>query len=70
MLIEVLDSMIIGGQPREVGDVVEVDESFGEYQIRRGWARVPEPKDEPVTVAAPARRAGGRRSTTDSLEET
>lgn len=68
MLIEILDSMIIGGEPRQVGDVVEVDEDFGNYQIRRQWARVPKLKPEPVE-AQPPRRQASRRSTNEQTEE-
>lgn len=69
MLIEVLDSMIIGGEPRQVGEVVEVDDEFGKYQISKGWARISEPKPQPEPVQG-SRRSSGRRSNPESTEET
>jgi len=80
MQVEMLESMVVNRQDREIGEVVTVDNDLGRHMIRSGWAAehtVPAPAAEAEhTVPAPAaeaegespRRAGKRRTTYNNPE--
>lgn len=69
MQVEMLESMVINRQDREVGEVVTVDQDLGLHMIRSGWAT------EHIAPAAAAEgegeapRRGGKRRTTYSNPE-
>lgn len=66
MQVEMLDSMVVNRQDREIGEVVTVDNDLGLHMIRAGWATehtAPAPAVEDETESP---RRGGKRRTTYS----
>jgi len=69
MQVEMLDSMVISRQDREIGDVLTVDNDLGLHMIRNGWAAehvAPVPAAEPEDESP--RRGGKRRTTYNNPE--
>ena len=69
MEVEMLESMVISRQDREIGDVVTVDNDLGLHMIRSGWAAehtAPAPAAE--TEGESPRRGGKRRITYNNPE--
>ncbi len=64
MQVEMLESMVINRQDREIGDVLTVDNDLGLHMIRNGWAAehvAPAPAAE---AEGESPRRGGKRRTT------
>jgi len=69
MQVELLESMVVNRQDREIGEVVTVDNDLGRHMIRSGWAAehtVPAPAAE--AEGESPRRAGKRRTTYNNPE--
>jgi endonuclease YncB( thermonuclease family) len=63
MQVEMLESMVINRQDREIGEVVTVDNDLGLHMIRSGWAAehiAPVPAAE---AEGESPRRGGKRRT-------
>ncbi len=69
MQVEMLESMVLNRQDREIGEVVTVDNDLGLHMIRSGWAAehtAPTPVAE--AEGESPRRGGKRRTTYDNPE--
>ena len=69
MQVEMLESMVLNRQDREIGDVLTVDNDLGLHMIRNGWAAehtAPAPVAE--AEGESPRRGGKRRTTYDNPE--
>jgi hypothetical protein len=69
MQVEMLESMVLNRQDREVGEVVTVDNDLGLHMMRNGWAAehtAPTPAAE--SEGESPRRGGKRRTTYDNPE--
>lgn len=69
MQVEMLDSMVVNRQDREIGEIVAVDNDLGLHMIRAGWATehtAPAPAAE--AEGEPPRRGGKRRTTYSNPE--
>ena len=64
MQVEMLNSMVVNRQDREIGEVVTVDNDLGLHMIRAGWATEHTAPAPAVEDEAP--RRGGKRRTTYS----
>ena len=64
MEVEMLESMVIGRQDREIGDVVTVDNDLGLHMIRSGWAAEHTAPAPAAEVEGESPRRGGKRRTT------
>jgi endonuclease YncB( thermonuclease family) len=61
MEVEMLESMVINRQDREIGDVITVDNDLGLHMIRAGWATEHTAPAPAVEDEAP--RRGAKRRT-------
>jgi hypothetical protein len=69
MQVEMLESMVVNRQDREIGEVITVDQSLGLHMIRSGWAAehvAPAPAAE---VEEESPRRGGKRRATYNVPE-
>jgi len=69
MQVEMLASMVINRQDREIGEVITVDQDLGLHMIRSGWAAeqiAPAPVAEAEEESP---RRGGKRRTTYNVPE-
>ena len=69
MQVEMLESMVINRQDREIGEVITVDRDLGLHMIRSGWAAehvAPAPVAEAEEESP---RRGGKRRTAYSVPE-
>lgn len=64
MEVEMLESMVINRQDREIGDVVTVDNDLGLHMIRSGWAAEHTAPAPAVEIEGESPRRGGKRRTT------
>lgn len=68
MQVEMLESMVVNRQDREIGEVITVDQDLGLHMIRNGWAAehsAPAPAVEPEGEST---RRGKRRTTYNTPE--
>ncbi len=64
MQVEMLESMVIHRQDREIGEVITVDQELGLHMIRNGWAAEHSAPAPAVEVEGESPRRGGKRRTT------
>jgi hypothetical protein len=64
MEVEMLESMVISRQDREIGDVVTVDNDLGLHMIRSGWAAEHSAPAPAAEAEGESPQRGGKRRTT------
>jgi endonuclease YncB( thermonuclease family) len=69
MQVEMLESMVISRQDREIGEVVTVDNDLGLHMIRSGWAAEHTAPAPAAEAEGESPRRGGKRRTTYSNPE-
>ena len=69
MQVEMLESMVISRQDREIGEVVTVDNDLGLHMIRSGWAAEHTATAPAAEAEGESPRRGGKRRTTYSNPE-
>jgi len=64
MQVDMLESMVLNRQDREVGEVVTVDNELGLHMIRNGWAAEHTAPAPAAEAEGESPRRGGKRRTT------